>query len=351
MKIIVPCAGRSSRFPNMSPKWMLPDHDGRPMVLKAVQGLNVSAQDLIVTILKEHEDKFDAVAGLKHAFGESIRCVILDEPTRSQSETVAETLRQSGIDEPFLIKDSDNYFEIPSLEKNFNYVSVASLNDFSKINPQNKSYVQIDQEDIIINFREKKVISDLFSVGGYYFTDPSEFLKTYEEMQSGNRLSPGELYLSEIIAFMAMNGHVFKARRVSNYEDWGTIHEWREKLERHRVFLVAIDGFLFEQGSHYFSPPFKDVKPHPVPIESVKALVEEGHKIRYLTVRPSELESLTRAQLAKQGLPDAPILFDCDIAQWMIVTAPHPNLPFRTSDSIEMAVDDPNMVEKLGMSV
>ena len=28
MRIIVPCAGRSSRYPDMAPKWMLPDHEG-----------------------------------------------------------------------------------------------------------------------------------------------------------------------------------------------------------------------------------------------------------------------------------------------------------------------------------
>ena len=30
MKVILPCCGRSSRFPNQPPKWMLPAHDGQP---------------------------------------------------------------------------------------------------------------------------------------------------------------------------------------------------------------------------------------------------------------------------------------------------------------------------------
>ncbi|KAH2811069.1 hypothetical protein KXV85_005342, partial [Aspergillus fumigatus] len=81
MKIIVPCAGRSSRFPNMPPKWMLPDYDGVPMVVKAVQGLGVPVEDIIVTVLKEHEERFNALEGLRQAFGREVRGVILEKST------------------------------------------------------------------------------------------------------------------------------------------------------------------------------------------------------------------------------------------------------------------------------
>lgn len=350
MKIIVPCAGRSSRFPNMLPKWMLPDNDGLPMVYKAIRGLNAPVEDLVVTILAEHQQRFNAIEGLKRAFGQPVHCVVLEEPTSSQSETVVETLRRTGIDEPFLVKDSDNYFELGTIEQKYNYVSVASLEDFDQVNPQNKSYVQVDQEDIIINFREKKVISDLFSVGGYFFTEPKAFLATYDEMLRGTRLTGGELYLSEIIAFMALNGHIFKARKARNYDDWGTVTEWRRRLEKQRVFLVSVDGFLFQRGSLYFEPYFDQVTPNAQAVEAVREMAAAGHTVRYVSIRPSHLETLTRAQIEAQQLPVAPILFDCDVAQWALLTAPHPTLPFRTSDAIELDPADPNLAERLGIA-
>lgn len=350
MKIIVPCAGRSSRFPNMSPKWMLPDNDGLPMVFKAVQGLGANVDDLIFTILREHDDRFRAREGLNAAFGQAVNVVILDEPTRSQSETVAETLRRSGIDEPFLVKDSDNYFEVNSLRERFNYVCVASLSSFSHVNPQNKSYTQVDQEDVIVNFREKEVISDLFSVGGYHFSSPGEFLSSYEELTSGSRLSVNELYLSEIIAFMSMNDAIFKIKRVDRYQDWGTIHEWRTYLQDRRVFFVSVDGLLLEQGSTYFEPKFDAVKPNVVAVETVRKLVAAGQTIFYLSIRPRELEELTRSQLRALDLPERQILFGCDMAQWTLLTATHPNQPFRTSNAIELAPDDPNMAGKLELN-
>lgn len=350
MKVIVPCAGRSSRFPNLLPKWMLPDNDGLPMVYKAVQGLNIRVDDLIITLLADHQRQFNAVEGLRRVFGASVNCVILDEPTSSQSETVFETLRKTGIDEPFLIKDSDNYFELDSIEMKHNYVSVASLEQFSSVNPQNKSYVQVDQEDIIVNFREKKVISDLFSVGGYYFTSPSDFISAYNEMKRGVAVTSGELYLSEIIAFMALNGHIFKARKVRNYDDWGTVTEWRRRLETRRVFFVSVDGFLFERGSLYFQPHFENVRPNAAAVDAVRQMSAAGHAIRYISVRPPELRDLTLAQIRAQQLPDAEIVFNCDVAQWTLLTAPHPTLPFKTSDAIEIDPADPHLLERLSVA-
>jgi hypothetical protein len=326
---------------------MLPDHDGMPMVMKAIEGLGVPVDDLIVTVLREHEEKFNVLEGLRQAFGRSVRGVILERPTSSQSETVFETLMRTELDEPFMVKDSDNYFELSTLEEPYNYVSVASLNDFDQINPRNKSYVQVDQEDIIVNFREKKVISDLFSVGGYYFASPRDFIAAYTELSKGAQVASGELYLSEVIAFMILNGHVFKARRVKDYQDWGTVHEWRRKLEGRRVFLVSVDGFLFERGSRFFAPSFENVRPNESAVQAIRDIASRQHMIVYLSIRPPEREQLTRGQIAAQGLPSGPIVFDCRIAQWTLVTSPHASLPFATCGAVEINPEDPNLFEKM----
>lgn len=348
MKVIVACAGSSSRFPNMPPKWMLPDYDGQPMIRHAVAGLPVPVEDLIVTILKDHDERFDAAAGLARAFGPKLTTVVLEQPTGSQSETVAETLKATGLAEPFLVKDSDNYFELGALDHPSNYVSVASLNDFDHINARNKSYVQIDQDGLIVNMREKQVISDLFSVGGYFFRSPAEFLAAYGELAEVSQAS--ELYLSNVIGFMLLNGHPFTARSVARYQDWGTIHEWRRKLEGRRVFMVSVDGFLFERGSAFFAPKFEEVRANAQAVEIARGMADGGNMLIYLSIRPPELEALTRRQLAEQGLPEGQIIFGCGIAQWSLVTAGHPSLPFTTSHALEVDPADPNLPDKLGVA-
>jgi hypothetical protein len=347
MKVIVPCAGRSSRFPDMPPKWMLPDHDGRPMVAKAVSGLGVEPKDLVVTILREHDERFNAVEGLRGALGPDFAVVTLDQPTRSQSETVAETLRRSGLDEPFLVKDSDNYFALAPVEAGYNYISIASLNDFDSINPRNKSYCRLDQEGIVQNVREKVVISDTFSVGGYWFTDPADFLATYDRLSASDQLGATELYISDVIGAMILEGQVFKGRHVSGYQDWGTVHEWKAKLEGRHVMLVSLDGFVFERGSQFFSPTFEEARANAAAVEAVRARSADGDMIVYISIRPPALEALTRQQLEREGLPQGQIIFGGAVAPWTLVGAPHATLPFTTVKALELDPADPNLSEKL----
>lgn len=347
MKVIVPCAGRSSRYPDLPPKWTLPAHDGRPMLRLAVEGLNVDPDDLIITILREHEERFNASAGICDAFGQRLRIVVLDQPTRSQSETVAVTLRRAGIDGAFLVKDSDNCFSLDEIEWSVNYVCVESLNNFDSINPRNKSYAEVDQNDMIVNFREKAVISDLFSVGGYYFGGAAQFLRFYDYLAQNLTEWHSELYLSDVISAMILDGIPFQARRISGYQDWGTVHEWKVALMKRRVYYVLLDGFAFERGSLFFKPRFADTRPHAEAVAAIRSLAEDGHTIIYLSIRPAWLATETEAQIAAAELPPAPIVYGCPIAKWALVTAPHASLPFGTSSSFELTPSDPYLKEKL----
>lgn len=347
MKVIVPCCGRSSRFPNQPPKWMLPAYDGRPMICLAVSQLNFSLDDLVVTILQDHEDQFQVTAGLKAAFGRSIRTCILKIPTRSQSETVALTLQQLAINEPFLIKDSDNTFAVDEVLREENYICADSLNNYDSINPRNKSYLQVSRNSLITNIREKVVISDTFNVGGYFFTSPEQFLSYYARLSADKADWNRELYLSDVIGSMILDGVPFHAKYISGYHDWGTVVEWRRAMLDRKTYFVSLDGFLFERGSEYFKPRFADVVCHPHAADAVRSLVGAGHQLIYLSIRSSALRDLTLQQLRENNLPEAPMVFECPIAKWTLVTAPHATMPFHTCSALELSPDHPNLVDSL----
>jgi len=179
------------------------------MVVRAVEKLKYDPADLVFTYLAEHEQKFSVRAGLVRAFGPHVNTVVLDEPTRSQSETVAETLRRLNIDGPFLVKDSDNSFELQEIAWTTSYITVASLNDFDQINPRNKSYVTVDQDDFVTSIREKQVISEYFSIGGYFFRSAASFLDAFDELSRAPSVAVSELYISEIISYLLLQGNRF----------------------------------------------------------------------------------------------------------------------------------------------
>jgi hypothetical protein len=346
MKVIVPCCGRSSRFPGQPPKWTLPAHDGRPMLLLALAGLKFSLDDLVVTILREHEERFGISAGLTAAFGRQVQMAILDQPTRSQSETVARTIETLDLDEPIFVKDSDGFFQLDTIAFAHNFVCVDTLNHFDLINPRNKSYVQVDSSDRITTMREKVVISDLFNVGGYFFTSPREFMRYYGVL--ANQSTGSELYLSNVIAAMLAENVPFYARRTSGYQDWGTAHEWRKALLGRKAYLVSLDGFAFERGSHFFKPQFSEVRAHEQAVAAIRAIAEAGHDITYLSIRPQSLEAITQAQMRAAGLPPGPVVWNCPGAQWKLLTAPHATLPFRTGQALELRPDAPDLAALLG---
>lgn len=347
MKVIVPCGGRSSRFPGMAPKWMLPCSNGRPMITEAVRRLDFDLDDLIVTILREHDEKYDARAGLRAAFGRRIEVVVLDQPTASQPETVARTLQQTGLSEPFLVKDSDNSFALSDIEQAYNYVSVESLNHFDSINPRNKSYVRTNEAGLILSIVEKQVISDVFSVGGYFFRDPAHYLEAYRSLSGGSDQAPREIYTSDIIAHLIVGGAFCSTRFVSDYEDWGTIREWRQKLQRQNTYFVLIDGFIFGHGSAYFAPHYDQVPAIEEAVAATRQLLAEGHSIVFLSTRPESERQRTQARLSDLGLPVDRIIFDLPLGRYGIVSAPDASVPFSTAHALELVPSDPRLGMKL----
>ena len=347
MLVITPCAGRSTRYPGMPPKWSLPDHEGRPMLQRSLELLDLAGHQLVVTILREHEEQINATAGIRAALGADTEVIVLEEPTRSQSETVAATLRRIGHDGPFLVKDSDNRFRLDELDQPHSYVAVDSLNAHDSINPRNKSYVQVDSQDRIINIREKEVISDLFSVGGYAFQDAHEFLDFFEELGRDARPWHAERYLSDVISMMILGGSTFHARRVDKYEDWGTINEWRSELERRQTLLVSLDGLLLERGSEHFRPRYHDVTPNPDVVEAVRRALAEGDTVIALSIRPQSLDDLTRKQLAAVGLPDLRVVYGLPIGTWRLLTSRDVSLPVDSGEAHEITPDDPYLQARL----
>ncbi len=228
-----------------------------------------------------------------------------------------------------------------------NYVCVDSLNHFDSINPRNKSYLQIDPQGRVTTIREKVVISDLFNVGGYYFTSPAQFLEHYERLARERVNLDREIYVSDVIGAMILEGIPFHARHTAGFQDWGTAREWRRALLAHKAYFVSLDGFVFERGSQFFSPRFQDVKPQAHAVEAVRSLAAAGHRIVYLSIRPQSLEDLTRVQMQQAALPPGSVLWSCPIANWTLLTSPHPTLPFATSRAIEIRPDAANLTESI----
>jgi hypothetical protein len=326
---------------------MLPAWDGEPMIKWAISSINYKPEDLVITVLKEHDEKFGVIKGLRNVFPEGVTVVCLEHRTKSQAETIVKTLQELRFEGSFLVKDSDNIFELKEVEKEYNYVCVDSLNNHDEINPRNKSYVSVDHTGRIINIREKSVISDLFNVGGYFFRSSVEFISSYEALSSGR--SEREIYISDVIGRLISEAHPFFTQLVSGYHDWGTILEWRKFLRQRSAAFISVDGFLFERGFEHFLPTYTEVKSNANAIRAVQELAKRGGLVIYLSVRPEALRAQTELQLKDAGLPTGQLLMECPHGRWNFIGAPHPVLPHSGFAILECEPNDPALIERVAL--
>lgn len=338
MKIIVPCGGKSSRFPNMRPKWMLNAPNGNLMVVEALRGIEIKENiDIIITILKEHEEKYNIIEGLKKNFREILNkeviICILDKQTKSQSETVYETIKKMLIKDAILIKDSDNYFELKNINEKFNYVSVDNLKNHKEINPGNKSYIKKDENGLISEIIEKEITSDTFSIGGYYFKDSEEFVQTYKKLEKDVEK---EIYISDIISSMILQGKIFFIKNSKNYKDWGTSLEWLKFKNKVKTYFIDIDGVLFENGAQYFNPKWGTTTPLLKNIDTVKNLKKLGNYIVITTSRTEEFREQTIMQFKEVGLEYDQLVMGIGNGERVLINDYSTSNPFPSCTSINI---------------
>ena len=347
--LIVPMAGRSTRFPNMRPKWMLSHPmSHRMMVTEAISGLNLDFFDNIYFIcLQQHEDKYSFMKGFVAELDDAglrakSNIVLLPEQTDSQSETVYTFLSGYDLDGFIFIKDSDGFYRCDVEERN--QVAYFDLNDMDDINARTKSYVDLDVNDVVTNIVEKKVISSTFSSGGYGFADAKEFCKTFEKLQDMD----GECYISHIIFEMMLSGSTFYGTKTTDFKDWGTLDAWNKYKSQYKCLFVDIDGTLITNSSHHFPPYTGSGEPIEDNIDLLAELHEQGKaKIILTTSRPERLRQLTIQELQTKGIPFDDLVMGLPHCQRIVINDFARSNPYPSCSAINIPRNENNLTEFL----
>ena len=313
ISLIIPCAGKSSRFIG-KPKWLKTCPNGNLMIQECIKGLNLqNIENIYFTFLKEHIDKYCKNFNLKNLFSftnKNINILILDEYTKSQSETTYKTIKYFNIIGPIFIKDCDNYFEHHIQEGN--YICSLHINNKNNINNiYNKSFIETNSAKEIINICEKQIISNKICVGGYSFENSSLFIKTFEKYNKLVNITYTELYISHIIYRLLLDKIIFFEKNINNYIDWGTQKAWANYLSTFKTLFIDIDGTLFYNSGEYFTPKWGETEPIKENINIIKNLYKTGKvKIIMTTARKNTFKDITINQLEKYKIPYDNIIFD-----------------------------------------
>lgn len=218
MDVIIPCAGLSSRFPDMKPKYLLEDFQGNMMIQLAMASF--ANCNIHIVILKEHDEKYDVLNLFRQKFGTSINLIVLNERTKGPADTVFQALERIDANSSVLVRDCDSAFSCALQNGNYVFVYPAENLD-SSVNRKSLGYAFIDGEKIKA-LSEKNLESDFFCVGGYQFDSKQTFIDGY--LTSSQVY--GEIYLSHVINACIGLGHEFKPNQVKNYKSFGNLELW-----------------------------------------------------------------------------------------------------------------------------
>lgn len=336
MNLIVPMAGRSTRFPDLRPKWMLTHPNGKFMALEAITGFELDAFDKIYFVyLSEHEEKYKFKKGFIEEFEElnihnKTVLVQLDEPTKDQPETVYQLIRKAGIKGPIFIKDSDNKFSCNV--KPVNFVCFYDLNESGLIKPKNKSYIVVDDFNRITNIIEKKVISSSFCTGGYGFESAELFTNALDKLDLNT-----DRYISNVIYECLLDKMIFEALPVNNYNDWGTLQDWENYKRSFATLFIDIDGILLNHSSSHFPPYYGETDELKENAQIIRELKKTGKfQIVLTTSRPEKYRKLTKEQFTKAGISYDYLLMDLFHGKRIIINDYSKSNPYKSCDAINL---------------
>lgn len=340
--LILPCAGKSTRFPNMKPKWMLTHPDGRLMVDKSMDGLPLDKFDkIIITIVKDHSEKYEAKIILEQVFGlqnnKKIEILELDDFTSCQAETVYQTIIKKNIKDDFVVKDSDNMVRIENFDKK-DFIAGLDINKFDKeiYRLKSKSFLVINDQNIIVDIVEKQIRSENICLGVYGFGEPEKFKEAYEFLsEHGNK---GEIYLSHVISYLiGTKKSIYSYIETVDFEDWGTLQDWRITQNRHSTYFVDIDGIVLTNRGKYGKENWSNCLPViDENLNILKNLYDEGAQIVFTTCRAEEDLIEFKKILEKKGVVAHSFVTKCNHSPRIMINDFAPTNPYPSCKAINV---------------
>lgn len=221
MNVLIPMAGAGSRFAQAGytfPKPLI-EVNGKPMIEVVVNNLNMEAH-YIFLVQKEHYEKYN-LKFLLNLIAPNCDIVQLDGITEGAACTTLLAKEFINNDEPLVIANSDQYVEWNSNECMYAFSADeidAGILTFKSHHPK-WSYARLDESGFVSEVAEKKVISDDATVGIYYWSKGSDYVKYAEQMISKDIRVNNEFYVCPVFNEAIADGKKIKIKNVENM--WG----------------------------------------------------------------------------------------------------------------------------------
>lgn len=236
LNIVIPMAGAGSRFEKAGytfPKPLI-EIFGKPMIQLVVENLNIDA-NFIFIVLKEHRVKYNIDTLLKII---SPNCKIIETHGITDGAACTALLSKELInnDNPLFFANSDQFVEWDSNEfmyKMYETDSDGGIVTFNSIHPK-WSFVKINDKGLVTEVAEKNPISNIATVGFYYWKKGSDFVKYAEQMINKNIRVNNEFYVCPVFNQAIEDGLEIRTYNIDNMFGLGTPEDLNIFLNKYK---------------------------------------------------------------------------------------------------------------------
>jgi HAD superfamily hydrolase (TIGR01509 family) len=219
--ILIPMAGEGSRFQQAGYTFIKPmiEINEKPMIQLVVENLGFEA-NYIYVVRKEHYEKYNLKSFL-NLITPNCKIVQVDKLTEGAACTTLLAKEYINNNNPLIIANSDQFIEWNPID--FYYKMIETKADggivtFSASHPK-WSYAKLDENNNVIEVAEKNPISNLGTVGIYYYKKGSDYVKYAEQMITKNIRVKNEFYVCPVFNEFILDGKKIKTFDVEKM--WG----------------------------------------------------------------------------------------------------------------------------------
>lgn len=236
INVLIPMAGAGSRFAQAGytfPKPLIEVH-GKPMIRLVVENLAAEGQYTFV-VRNEHYQQY-ALKYFLPLLAPGCNVVQVDALTEGAACTTLLAREYINDNRPLLIANSDQFMDWDA--RDFYRRVTASDADgailtFRSTHPK-WSYVKVNADGYVTELAEKKPISDIATVGIYYWRRGSDYVKYADQMIAANERVNGEFYVAPVYNRAIADGKKIITYDVTAMWGLGTPEDLTHFLAEHR---------------------------------------------------------------------------------------------------------------------
>jgi dTDP-glucose pyrophosphorylase len=229
-------AGAGSRFEKAGytfPKPLI-EVNKKPMIQVVVENLNIDANYIFI-VQKSHREKYN-LDTLLELISPNCKIVEVDGLTEGAACTTLLAKDLINNDNPLFFANSDQFVEWDSNEFMYKMNETGcdgGIVTFTATHPK-WSFAKIDDLGLVTEVAEKNPISDIATVGFYWWKKGSDYVKYAEEMINNNIRVNNEFYVCPVFNEAIKDGKKIRTFNVSNMWGLGTPEDLTYYVENYK---------------------------------------------------------------------------------------------------------------------